>query len=296
MFVFHLFRSFVPLRNPIGFGAADFIEFTLAALLVLFALIWNPFLRARVAAFADKTAYCMLLLAALPIALRLLLLPNHPVPVPEIYDEFSHLLAADTLLHFRLANPAHAFPQFFETFFVLQTPTYSSIYPLGHGLVLAFGRLVSGCPWTGVVLVVGAFCACCYWMLRAWVTPGWALLGGLLAVIEFGPLSAWMNSYWGGALAATAGCLVFGALPRLLRGARTRDAVLLGIGFGLHLLTRQFESTLLLASIVLSSCCFQVVPRDRGALRRLAKPAVNRHLGRRARHGVDAASEQSSDA
>ncbi len=266
-----MFRSFLPLRNPIGFGASDFIELIVTLLLVVCALVWNPFTRLRVAALAHKTAYCMLLLAALPIALRLLLLPNHPVPVPEIYDEFSHLLAADTLLHFRLANPPHAFPQFFETFFVLQQPTYSSIYPLGQGLLLALGRVISGCAWTGVLLAEGALCAFCYWMLRAWATPCWALLGGLLAVIEFGPLNTWMNSYWGGALAAAAGCLVFGALPRLMVSARTRDAALLGIGFGIHLLTRQFETTLLFLSVLLF---LVMVPQNRRRLLQLRRPAA----------------------
>ena len=47
-------------------------------------------------------------------------------------------------------------------------------------------------------------------MLRGWTTPGWALIGGLLAVMEFGPLNQWTNSYWGGSLAAAAGCLATG--------------------------------------------------------------------------------------
>lgn len=38
MYLFHLFRSFLPLRNPIGFGASDFIEIAVTALLVLLAL------------------------------------------------------------------------------------------------------------------------------------------------------------------------------------------------------------------------------------------------------------------
>ena len=143
------------------------------------------------------------------------MLPHHPVPSPDVYDEFGHLLVADTLLHFRLANPPHPLHQFFETFFVLQTPSYASIYPIGQGLTLAIGRAIFGLPWAGVLLSSAAMCALCYWMLRGWTTPGWALLGGLLAVIEFGPLNAWMNSYWGGGLAACGGCLVFGALPRL---------------------------------------------------------------------------------
>jgi hypothetical protein len=98
--------------------------------------------------------------------------------------------------------------------------------------------------WAGVLLSVAAFCGLCYWMLRGWVSPGWALMGGLLTVMEFGPLNQWTNSYWGGALPAAAGCLVFGALPR-------RNAVLLGIGIGIHMLTRPYETVFLVASLLL---------------------------------------------
>ncbi len=240
-----------------GFGGADWLEFFFAALLILSAFIWTPALQKSLASFAAKTRLAMLTLFLAPIALRLLLLPNHPVPTPNVYDEFSHLLVADTLLHLRLANPPHPMHRFFETFFILQQPTYGSIYPLGQGLILAFGRLISGVPWTGVLCATGALCALSYWMLRAYVPPLWALLGGILAIIEFGPLNLWMNCYWGGALPAAAGCLVFGALPRLLYACRRcvnwrkRDAALLGIGFGLHLVTRPFESALLAISIAL---------------------------------------------
>jgi hypothetical protein len=235
----------MPLNN--AFGAADWLELWLAVILVAFAFLWKPALRIRVAAFAERTRSVMGLLFLVPIVLRLALLAHHPVPVPNIYDEFSHLLVADTLVHLRLANPPHPLHRFFETFFVLQQPTYSSIYPLGQGLMLAFGRVISGFAWTGVLFATGALCALCYWMLRAFVPPIWALAGGLLAVIQFGPLCLWMNCYWGGALPAAAGCLAFGSLPRLA-GAR-RNAIFLGIGFGLHLLTRPFESFLLLASL-----------------------------------------------
>jgi hypothetical protein len=81
-------------------------------------------------------------------------------------------------------------------------------------------------------------------MLRAWISPGWALVGGLLAVMEFGPLSYWMNSYWGGAVSGIAGCLVFGAWPR-------KNGWLIGLGLGLELLTRPYECVLLVASLAL---------------------------------------------
>jgi len=255
---------------------AFWIELAFAALLLVFVLSWRR-LAPAAERFAAQTSSCMVLLAILPVALRLALLATQPAPSPDVYDEFSHLLVADTLRHFRLANPAHALPQFFETFFVLQQPTYSSIYPIGEGLVLTLGRALFGNPWAGVILATAALCSLCYWMLRAWTTPGWSLLGGMLAVMEFGPLCPWMNNYWGGALAAAAGCLVFGALPRLrdrgrwragtgrsrpqcdwgkaggpLRcaGFYLRDAVLLGIGLGMNLLTRPYESIFLLCSVV----------------------------------------------
>jgi hypothetical protein len=154
------------------------------------------------------------------------------------------------LRHFRFANPPHPFSRFFETFFILQEPTYSSIYPIGQGLTLAIGRAIFGTPWAGVLLATGAFCSLCYWMLRAWVTPGWALLGGVLAVMEFGPLNQWTNNYWGGAVSSTAGCLVFGALPRLKDG-KLRDSLLLGLGLAIHLLARPFESIFLVLAVVL---------------------------------------------
>src|SRR6478672_5419724 len=111
-----LFHSFQPLRNPIGFGAADFIELMLALMLAGAILVFRPWLEPYVARLAERTGWSMLLLAGLPVALRLALLPHHPVPTPDLYDEFGHLLAADTLRHFRLANPAHPMSRFFETF------------------------------------------------------------------------------------------------------------------------------------------------------------------------------------
>lgn len=266
----YLRRALLQDPNPIGFGASDLLILGLAAALLLTALTWRPWIQPVALRLARRTGLCMLILAALPVALRLALLAHHPVPAPDIYDEFSHLLVADTLRHGRLANPPHAMPQFFETFFVLQEPTYSSIYPLGQGLALAIGWTVFGLPWAGVLLAVAALCSLCYWMLRGWTTPGWALLGGLLAVIQFGPLSQWTNSYWGGSLAAAAGCLVFGALPRLREQGRARDAALLGAGLGLHVLTRQYESIFLFLAVALY---FLPDLRRMPEIRRYARPA-----------------------
>ncbi len=262
--------SFEPLENPIGFGAVDFLEAALALLLIAYAFLWRPFVQPRLARLAPRTAWSMLLLACLPLALRLLLLPQHPAPTPNVYDEFAHLLAADTLLHFRLANPPHPLSRFFETIYALQQPSYGSIYAIGTGLLLAAGRFLSGVPWTGVLLAMSALCALTYWMLRGWTTPGWALAGGFLAIFQFGPLNEWTNEYWGGHVQAAAGCLVFGALPRLRARRRALDGALLGLGLGFLLLTRPFESSFAFAGAFLF-----LLPEFRlPALRSLRRPAA----------------------
>ncbi len=248
MFLFDLFRSFLPLHNPLGFGAGDYLMLLFALLLLLLVFL-RAWLAPWVRRFAGRTGWCMGVLFVLPVVLRLLLLARHPVPEPSGADDFSYLLLADTLRHFRLANPSHSLNQFFEAVFILQQPSYSSIFPLGQGIVMAAGWLLFGHPWAGVLLSSGALCALCYWMLRGWTTPGWALAGGLLAAMEFGPLNQWTNSYWGGTVSAIAGCLVFGSLPRLRHPVRRRDAILLGAGLGIQMLTRPFEFVLLLVAV-----------------------------------------------
>jgi hypothetical protein len=249
-YLFRLFYSFLPLHNPIGFGASDFIEIALALLLVAAILAWQRWAGAA-DRLASKTMWCMVILGALPVVLRLAMLHTSPIPTALGADDFSYLLLGDTLAHFRLTNPAHPMHRFFETLFILQEPSYSSIYPLGPGLALAFGQLVFHEPWVGIAISLAAFTSLCYWMLRAWTTPGWALVGGALAVIEFGPFNHWMNTYWGGALAAAAGCLVFGSMPRLKNRWQIRDAILLGIGLAIHVLTRPFESIFLAFAVLL---------------------------------------------
>ena len=208
------------MNHPAGFGASDSLLFTLAVLfcLLVASAAW---LETPLRAFAKKRGWCLLLLACLPVLLRLALLRHHPVPTPNTADDFSYLLLADTLAHFRLANATHPMHRFFEAVFVLQQPSYSSIFPLGQGIVLAAGQVIFRHAWAGVVISIGALCALSYWMLRAWVTPFWALLGALLGVCEFGPLSSWMNTYWGGAVSAIAGCLTFGAMVRLRQSRKT---------------------------------------------------------------------------
>jgi hypothetical protein len=268
-YLFHLFRSFLPLHNPIGFGAPDFIELALAIIVVALGLSSRIVIDNR-RKFAARTGWCMLALFVLPIALRVAMVRVHPIPTPLGVDDFSYVLLGDTLTHFRFSSPTHPLHQFFETLFVLQEPRYASIYPMGQGIAIAIGQLLFGNPWAGVALSIGAFAAACYWMLRGWITPGWALLGGLFAALQFGALSQWMNSFWGGAVPAAAGCLVYGALPRLQSTGHRRYAILLGAGIGISAMSRPYETVFLVVSAILFFAPVFRKPTDRPGLRTIA--------------------------
>lgn len=211
-------------------------------------------------------------------------------PVPRVHDEFSYLLGADTFAHGRLTNrppleqvtgaggaPA---PQsaHFESEHILIRPTYSSKYPPGQALFLAAGQVLLKAPIAGVWLSTALLCAAICWMLQAWTTARYALLGGLLAALHVGVIGWWGNTFWGGSVAGLGGALLFGALRRLADGAsaeqatgeegtpRARDSALLGLGVALLAASRPYEGAL--------ACAPAAAVMAWLLLRRLGRPAA----------------------
>ena len=274
--------SYVPISN----ASPTFIEgcLTLIVIGLAFAFprmgfLWFSRIEGAFGKLARRRVWAVAAVGAGAFLLRLAILPFCPIPLPFVSDDFSFLLAADTFAHGRLANPTPAMWMHFESIQITMIPSYASMYFPAPGLVLAAGKVLAGHPWYGLLCVTALMCAAICWMLQAWLPPGWALLGGILAILRLGLFSYWINTYiGGGSVSALGGALVLGAFPRLMRTVRLRDALLLAIGISVLLLSRPYEGLLLClpVAIVLGRWLLSGKNRPKPAmlLRRAALPVA----------------------
>jgi hypothetical protein len=220
---------------------------SLAAMLLLLGWIaprtgdrWlRPLERTACSLSRNKRAV-ILALGVATVLLRLALLPLAPVPLPSIHDSFSYLLAADTIAHGRLSNPPHPMWMFFDTFHVLQQPTYASKYPPGPGAAMALGQIL-GHPWIGVLLSTGAMVMAMMWMLQGWFSPSWSLLGGVLVLLRLGLVNPWVDSYFDPSVATLGAALVLGAYPRIFHSDGRRHSAVMAAGAVILACSRPLE-------------------------------------------------------
>jgi len=196
---------------------------------------------------AARPLLSCLAVALLPLILRAILLPVYGVPEPGVHDEYGFLLQANTFASGRWTNPTPPLPENFESIYILMRPTYTAQYQIAQGVVLAAAKILTGIPWLGVYLGMGLACGLLVWMLEAWLPAVWALAGGLIAVFQFGVLSYWMNSYFGGTVPCIGGTLVLGSLPRLLGRRPVAHSFVLSSGLAILMHSRPLEALILFA-------------------------------------------------
>lgn len=212
-----------------------------------FAAGWWKRVEARAGSLPAGAALAIVFLA--PLLLRAGLLPVLGIPRPVVMDEFSYLLGADTFALGRMANPAVPVPEAFHVLYVLLSPSYVSVYPPAQAAVLAVGQVFFGHPWWGIFLSAGAMAATAFWMARAFVPDRWALFGGLVVGLQLGVFTYWMNSYWGGTVAAIGGNLAAGAYGRLRTRPAAWPAVIFLVGAAVLGLRRPYEGLVLVATL-----------------------------------------------
>lgn len=233
--------------------------------------VWAVFLRRLglrpIAATVLITGTSLIAIAAITAAAG--------IPEPEVHDELAQLVEADIFAHGRLSEPPHPFWEHFETIHVLSQPSYQGKYPPGLALLMAAGQSVAGVPIAGVWLAGMILIASTGYAAQGWLPPRWAVLTTVLVALRFGMVGDWAHSYWGGAVAASGGALVFGAVGWLRRSATLRDGLLLGAGLVLLALSRPYEGVGVSAAAVALMASVLVRPSsERRRLWRMSIPAA----------------------
>ena len=165
------------------------------------------------------------------------------IRVPEVHDEFAYLLLGETFASGRLTNPTPEHWHHLETYHVLMEPSYTAKYPPGQGIPIALGFLL-GLPILGIWICSALMVASAAWMFGPLFPRKLAVIGGLGLMLQLGLASAWAQTFWGGALAATGGALLYGSLFRAWRKPTLGLGVLMATALMILANTRPMEGLL----------------------------------------------------
>jgi hypothetical protein len=182
---------------------------------------------------------------------------QHRPRYPYFHDECSYLIQAHQFAVGRLWEPAHALPEFFDSFQLFSEPVYASAYFPGTAILYVPGIWLHLPPWVTSVLIAAVVAGLLFRITAE-------LLDGAAAVLAVTLLFA-NDAYRQSATLAMGQmpCLMYGLLAILfwLRwSARptARRAVLIGIALGLAAVTRPVDA--LIFAIPIAAAIFFGAP------------------------------------
>jgi hypothetical protein len=169
--------------NAFAYPFAHWAALALFMMLAVLPAVRGPFNRALdrlrhpsarrrgLIAFAVGTIAALYLLA--------LILLEHQAHYPRYHDESMHLIQAQMLARGHLWLPAHALPQFFETFFVFVKPVYAAMQFPGTSLLYVPGIWL-GVPYWITSLLIAAVTVGLIYRVMAELIDG---IAGLMAAL-----------------------------------------------------------------------------------------------------------------
>ncbi len=246
-------------RDFVLAAAAAIVLLAVAGVVPKSAARWLPVTR-WLGRLARRRRWTIVLVGLTSLVISVVTTLISGVPVPRVHDEFSYLLAADTFARGRLTNPQHPLWRHFETMHVLHEPTYQSKFGVAQPMALALGQALTGEPVVGAWISTALACAATTWALYGWTRPRWAAAGGLVAALHPHVIH-WGQMYWGGGVGMTAGALILGSIPRVIRRQRPRDAALGALGLAILINSRPYEAMVWGVLGVVTFLTWLLIPR-----------------------------------
>jgi len=106
------------------------------------------------------------------------------IPIhPKFHDEFSYLIQMRMLASGRLWMPAIPCPDFFDTFYVLVTPVYASMYFPGAAMMYVPGLLLH-LPYVVAPLAAAGLCAAMLYLIVAEILDGASAILAVLILLS----------------------------------------------------------------------------------------------------------------
>ncbi len=107
---------------------------------------------------------------------------QHRAFMPRYQDEFSYLIQARMIAHGRLWMPAHPLAEFFNSFQLLASPVYASIYFPGAAMFFTAGIILHLPFWVVPLMLSGFSCGLFFWVLTQFFDSVVGVLGTIMLI------------------------------------------------------------------------------------------------------------------